>query len=244
MDELELRRRCYAQPTDPDPEFRRLLKEQPAAQRVASAVARFDQRLRFAMNQTPVPDGLAGRILLQVGMERRKRRQRRYALFAVAASLVVALGLNLWQPRPASPGSFGELALNHVYNEIQHLHDAGAVPQATVARLLDRMGGVIDSELGTVRFASLCPTPKGRGLHLVLDGEMGPVTVLYVPGASDGERLQRFADRRFAGVTRVADHGGSLAVIGERGENVEALAERISQQIQWTAALAPGLYRG
>ena len=236
MDELELRRHCYAQPDDSDPAFRRQLDNDPAAGRVARAVARFDQRLRFALNQTQAPEGLDGRIMLRIGMERRQRRQRRIGLFAVAASALLVLGLGLWSGPPG--GSFNNLALNHVYAELGHLEHDGPVSPAQLDRLLADLGGERQGEIGTVRFAAFCPTPKGRGLHLVMDGDMGPVTVLYVPGATLASERQHFDDSRFVGVSLRAASRGSVAVIGEKGEAVEALADTLHENIRWSSTLA------
>lgn len=237
MDELELRRRCYAEPNDPSPEFRAALAEDPRARQLAENMRRFDRNLEAALKQAPVPDGLAGRILLRTGFERRRRRHRRQlGYLALAASVVLAVALTLLPL--GGPRDFPSLALAHVYGEMDHLEERTAVGEQQLRAMLQRVGGELTASIEGLRFAGLCPSPRGTALHLVVDGEMGPVTILYVPGAKldGGEKL--FGDQRFVGLARAQAQGGSLAVIGHPGEPLEQVAARLQQRIRWTEAPA------
>ena len=235
MDELELRRRCYAQPTDTDPEFRAWLKDNPSAQDTARKTAQFDQRLSFALNQTRVPEGLNGRILLGTAMQARKRRRRQvFTGLALAASIVLSTTLVLTPPPSAPPAAVSEMALSHVYGEIAKLESANQViSQTTLQGMFASMGGKLEGSLEQVRFAFMCPTPHGRGLHLIADTEAGRVTVLYLPETDvDAARVQ-FADARFVGYTMPTNGHGTLNVIAENREAVSIMSNRLSAQVQW-----------
>jgi hypothetical protein len=66
-----------------------------------------------------------------------------------------------------------------------------------------------------VRYAGVCDIRRRPGAHLVLAGERGPVTVLLMPDERVSQRTA--ARRRPEGVILPVD-GGSLAIVGSRGE--------------------------
>ncbi len=237
MDELELRRRCLADPRSTDPAFRRELAAHPAMQQAAAQALHLDRALGFALQQPAVPPGLEDRILLRVGLQQNRRR-RRLALFGLAASLLVALSGLLWLA-PQKQG-FAQMALAHVYEEMDHLEHLPSAPvsDTRLAGLLQQLGARLDGPLEAVRFAFICPTPQGPGLHLVADGPDGPVTVLYVPGAQAAPGEQHFADGRFSGLTRALPEGGALALIGNSAASLQALDLRLRQQVRWKARAA------
>lgn len=235
MDELELRRRCYAEPTDTDSEFRAWLASNPAARDTAHKAAQFDQQLRFALSQPPIPEGLGGRILLNTAMHNRRRRQRRLlGGLALAASIVLSATLVLSPPPSSAPLSVSQQALSHVYGEIAKLDSADHVIGQTELRGMFReMGGELRGDLEQVRFAFLCPTPHGRGLHLIADTEAGRVTVLYLPHTeADPQRLE-FADARFTGYTMNTNGTGTLNVIAESAAAVDMMRRKLTQLVTW-----------
>ena len=239
MDELQLRRHCIAAPNDQDAEFLAQLAAQPAAQKVAAQARHFDQRLSLAVNQVPSPDGLAARILFSKGIQLRRRRRRLNIGLAMAASLLLSATLLLW-PKPATQpqSEFAALALQHVYGEIGHLeHAGGTVSDTTVSGLFAQLGGQLDGKLGAalgkVSFAFMCPTPHGRGLHLIADNAAGRVTLLYMPNTPSDENLSEFSDQRFVGLAMRPASGGSLAIIGENQQAVKLMANDLQEHLQW-----------
>ncbi len=238
MDELELRRRTLADPRSADPDFRRELAAHPAMQQAAAQALHLEQALGFALQQPAVPQGLDDRVLLRVAL-RQSRRRRRSALYALAASVLVAMGSLLWlAPQPQD--GFASMALAHVYDEIDHLEHlpASSVTDARLSGLMQRVGAELQGSLEAVRFAFICPTPQGPGLHLIAEGPDGPVTILYVPGAHVAAAEQRFADERFSGLARALPEGGALALIGPSDAALRALDERLREQVRWKGRAA------
>lgn len=84
---------------------------------------------------------------------------------------------------------------------------------------------------GDVSYAGLCHTRKGRGLHLVMHAEQGPVTVFLMPGELI-DKQHRVADERFQGVV-VPYNSGSLAIIGEHPEAVDAVTNQVVNSLSW-----------
>ncbi|MGJ8668223.1 MAG: DUF3379 family protein [Oceanococcus sp.] len=234
MDELEMRRRCIAAPNDPDPAYQEWLNQHPGAKGVALQARHFDERLRFALQDVDIPDGLNGRILLGSSLRTpRRSRQRWLAGFAVAASVLISVGL-WFNPSPSVAGGFQQLALNHVYDEIHHFeHPSGGISDSMVSNLFQQVGGQLKGSLGDIKFAFMCPTPSGEGLHLVADNSAGRVTVLYVPNASKGTQAVAFADERFRGSTLLPAAGGALAIIGENPQAVELMEQALDEAVQW-----------
>lgn len=236
MDELDMRRRCIAAPNDTDPQFLQWLEDQPQARQCQRQARQFDEQLRFALQQVEVPDGLNGRLLLGTGLKARQRIRRRWvAGFAMAASLLLSVGL-LRTPGTA-PADFQQLALNHVYDEMHHLeHASSPVSASLVGSLFEQLGGRLKGSLGEIRFAFMCPTPQGQGLHLIADNAAGRVTVLYVPEADRRTQAVAFADQRFSGRTLLPAPGGALAVIGENPQAVAQMEAALQQAVQWDSA--------
>ena len=75
---------------------------------------------------------------------------------------------------------------------------------------------------------------KRNGVHLVMPGKMGPITVFFMPG--------EMADAEHAGKLDTLQRPdlptswGSIAVVGESGESLDGLGERL-------AAAVPGRSR-
>lgn len=236
MDELELRRRCYAEPSNDSAEFRAWLKDNPAAFETARKAAQFDQQLRFALNHPTTPEGLSGRILLNTAMhQRRRRRNRVFGGLALAASIVLSATLVLTPPS-STPTELevSQMALTHVYEEIAKLDNADhPIGQSELRGMFHEMGGELSGELEQVRFAFLCPTPHGRGLHLIADTDEGRVTVLYLPQTQvDPDRIE-FADARFTGYTMATNGGGTLNVIAENAAAVAMMRKQLKQNVSW-----------
>ena len=77
--------------------------------------------------------------------------------------------------------------------------------------------------------AGLCPVRGELAAHLVVAGEHGPVAVLVMPAAAV-TRAEHVADEWFQGEIVPLAHG-SVAVIGEHGENLGELAARVQQML-------------
>ena len=234
MDELEMRRRAIAAPNDPAPDYQEWLSQHPGAQESVKQARHFDERLRFALQKVDVPEGLNGRIMLCTGLRsQRRNRQRWIAGFAVAASVLLSLGIWL-KPELKTGGDFQQLALNHVYHEMDHLeHPPGGVSSSLVSNLFQQVGGQFKGRIGEVQFAFMCPTPQGDALHLVADNAAGRVTLLYVPDANEDTQALAFADERFSGSTILPSSGGALAIIGENPKAVEMMEQDLKNAVQW-----------
>ena len=186
----------------------------------------FEKDLRNAA-MTPVPEQLASRILLhqRTNVNRQMARQRRW--YAVAASIVLGVAVIIGVEQQITPVSVEQLVIAHINDEPQHLKDQLNVEQAEFDKVLADIGLKVSSSVGRVNYAGGCNIRnKEKGAHLVLQGNKGPVTVLFMPGETVATRTP-IHDERFRGVIFPARYG-SVAVVGEKGELIEAVEQKIN----------------
>jgi Protein of unknown function (DUF3379) len=179
-------------------EFRRLLGSEPHAnaaefaqhraecERCADAAARavaFDRSLLRALN-VAVPAQLAESILLAQATAERRRRTgaRRGAIFALAAALVLAVGVVGMR---AEAKSLSAEAVAHLEKEAVTLKMAAEVPSANVIEAFAQRGLSLRSVPGGISFVGCCPMDKHRTVHMVMPASHpgsgdDPVTVIYV----------------------------------------------------------------
>jgi hypothetical protein len=211
MDLSEFRRRLGADPLAQEPEMRAARRAGPEFEAAAAAAERFEARLRDAA-ALPVPDGLADELA-----RLRTPQPARWWPMALAASLLIAVGAAgfAWKARPAW-SSVEEYVIDHYRHDgaraIAQL-DASAAPP--VDELLTRFRLAADPALADIiGVIKVCPTPNGDGVHLVLNTERGPLTVIYMPGASVTDRARLAFDDVEAMLVEMP--GGAAAIIGPR----------------------------
>ena len=96
----------------------------------------------------------------------------------------------------------------------------GFVANEDIIKIMSRFGASADEELsGRIKFIKYCPTPDGKGVHMVVSTDQGPMTVLYMPETDviDGEIIQ--FDQQHA--LLVSLQHGSAVIIGERSQAIE-----------------------
>ena len=232
MDDLEFRRRCITDPFDQHKDFLLTKQRDPEHTRFAQQRAHFDRSLQVAMERIEVPEGLAARIQLRHSLRQRKLRHRIWVRgVAVAASIVAAIGLVL--VITATPTELQKVVLAHVYNELDHLNDRMDVQMTDLAAVLGKIGHGLRGDLGQVHYAKTCLMRKRDGVHLIVQGKMGPVTVLLMPGEHITRRAT-LTDERFTGVlTPTPD--GSMAILGEQGEILRAIEHKVRSSVRWAS---------
>ena len=108
------------------------------------------------------------------------------------------------------------------------------VSAGRIERVFARFGAELAGDIGQVNFAAECLMRARNGVHLVLPGKMGPITVFYMPGEmTDG--VLPIDSARFAGEI-VPTRWGSIAVVGENGELLEGIGDRLAAAVRWPSA--------
>lgn len=179
MNCLEFRRQLGIDPQSSGTDF---VSHRQECARCAEAAARaleFEAALRRALNVAPSTQ-LAESILLAQATRQQRGRQtwmRRGGLLALAATLVLAVGVGMRVE--ASP--LAAQAVEHLRGEPDALTLSQAVPAESVREAFAKRGIVLRHDVsGEVVFVGCCPMGRHLTVHLVMPGNTGPVTVIYV----------------------------------------------------------------
>jgi len=238
MNCLDFRRRLLADPFANDAD---LLAHEAACADCAPFARELrsqELKLRSLLQDVAPPPGLAERVQLAARAEQRSNLQQRWWL-GVAATLMLAVGVSmvsLWSTSiEREQVGLAQSVLYHIEDEASHLREAQAVSPDRVRSVFARFGAELAGDIGPVNFAAECLMRHRNGVHLVMPGRMGPITVFFMPGETPASVLP-VTSERFAGQV-LPTSWGSIAVVGENGESIEGLGERLANAVRWPEGL-------
>lgn len=182
MDLSEYRRRLASDPQTRDPELRAARLSGAEFEQAAIEAEALDRRLVAALDVT-APEDLLKELYAIPGHSYARRWTGGWAL---AASLLLAFGTATvwWQTR--LPKALPDYVAQHYAHDGVRLQERATRQSGPVTsdEVLAAFGVRIDGPLASqVRLAKFCPTPDGRGAHLVLDTPTGAVQLIYIPAA-------------------------------------------------------------
>ena len=167
-------------------------------------------------------------------MQQRADRRRPFWL-AAAATVMLAVTLSmvsLYANRmDRSHMALAQSVIDHIEDEARYLRTAAAAPQTRVQEVFAHFGATLNGHIGEVVFAAECLMRNRTGIHLILKGRQGPVTVFLMPGEHPG-RVLPVRNARFDGEILPTDWG-AVAVIGKPGERIAPLALRVTRVVRW-----------
>jgi len=221
-------------PLSKDADFRGHARECPDCARAALDALRFEKALHRALvaevpgvgaTEAPGPPSPIFGV--------------RFALFSLPLVLAAIWLAMRGGPGPDSDVDPGAEVIAHIHAEQQYLQVAGTVPWPRLRRLFGLLGADVDPSVGPVSFADRCVIGEREGIHLVLPGERGAVTALFVPSQEiAGER--EVAGPGLAGILLPVGFG-LLAVVGVPGEPLEPVVRRLRAAIRWGGSDSIGL---
>ena len=98
--------------------------------------------------------------------------------------------------------------------------------------LFKDFGMELKGNIGEIMYAKRCFVRNGPGMHLVLSGTKGSVTVLIINGEYVHNRMMIRGTCMDWILTPCSI--GSLAIIGNKDEPLDAVENAISANIRWT----------
>jgi len=231
MDCLQFRRAVGADPQHLEPEARAHAAECPQCAGYLRDMLELDTRVLAAL-RVPVsgPAGGAGETARQRGLAGVPGFDRR-RLLALAASIVagVLIGTLLWVGQPRE--SLAQDLVEHLGHEPQALVATGPADRDVVARVLERGGIRLRPDGELVSYANSCPFRGHVVPHLVVQTDAGPVTVMVLRNEKTDAPVS-FDEQGYAG--RIVPAGpGSIAVIGAAGADLEQVAARVLDAVEW-----------
>jgi len=162
------------------------------------------------------------------------RRITAPAWLAVAATvtIVAVLGFRMLGSELSYPSLADEI-IAHLDHEPYALRITDkAVSDARLARVVPADVATIDTGIGLFTYAQSCVIDGKRVPHLVIQGEYGPVTILLMP-EQKVDTAQRIDGQSINGIILpVGD--GSIAIIGETGEDLERIQNNVKSSVTWS----------
>ncbi len=141
--------------------------------------------MRSLLLDVAPPEGLAGRIKLATRSEQGASTRRRW-WYSAAATVLLTIGVSMVSLMSTSLErgnvALAQSVLNHIEDESAHLREAHPVSDGRLKWVFKRFGAQLVAEIGQVNFAAECLMRKRNGVHLVLPGKVGPITVFFMPG--------------------------------------------------------------
>lgn len=232
MNCLEFRRRLLEDPARDEADFLAHAGQCQSCQAEYQRCQQFEQNLLSAL-QVPPPPTLRDEIIQRHDAEFTTEAPRRRRLLAgLAASLLLGIGIGMKLTLFNGPALEQEV-IGHIAHEMPLLEGQADhwVDPGRLGQLFAELGGELDGQLGRVRHAGRCQVGKGKGLHLVLQGEHGPVTLLMMPEQPVNGVLPLQAGE-LQGVILPLQQG-SVAVVGTIGEPVLHIGEQVRRAVHW-----------
>lgn len=160
-------------------------------------------------------------------------RQRSWMPWALAASILVAVGAAGigWKQSHQWDSVEAYLAEHYSHDGELFLGKAGdTVPGAEVSKIMASLNATAGQQLaGQVKFIKYCPTPNGKGVHMVVSTADGPMTIIFMPNtqAPDGEMVEFGQEHAYV----VNLEHGSAAIIGRKEQPVQSLQALVRSSI-------------
>ncbi len=237
MNCAQYRRSILADPRDANPELRSHRDGCRECLDYTNRLLRFEGRLERAV-RVHIPAGAAGSVVSFRTPASRAASSGRRGWLAMAASvlILVAVAGGLWLAEPHS--SLAADVVAHMAGEPQAWARTDIpVSPPELAQALADARVQLDPKAGMVSYARSCLFRTHHVPHLVVQTEMGPVTVMVLAHESVS-RPERFDEQGYHGVILPIAGHGSLAVLA-RGQNpdpdmLKQVAARVQDALIWT----------
>ena len=158
-----------------------------------------------------------------------RKRARPWSGWALAASVGLVSVLGVWVLRPSD--SLAHDVVKHVQYESNSWTSDEHVTPADVTDTLAQAGVAIDTGSDKVMYAHSCMFHGHVVPHLVVSTPRGRVTVMVLRYENVTRRIS-FHEDGMTGVIIPAPHG-SMAVLMQGDENIEAVAQQMQQSVRW-----------
>lgn len=234
MDELEFRRRVYANPETTDSDVIEAAKQDESKRIFWQEQIQLDKQLKQAL-KVDVPEELVNRLIWQQSADefaRNKRKNRWYLALAASLAFTLGIGATMWYHQPVSIG--GQALAHMQYAELEKAHTQVPVDLNMVNAKLASFGASFNQMLDGVEVANYCHLSTVRSLHLIVETPQGKMSVFILPQRDDMAIPQEFADSHYHGES-IQFNRANVMVVGDKGTDLSKLKEAVKQRIQFTA---------
>lgn len=229
MDFTEFLRHLGADPHSRDPEFLLARQSGPEFQQAAAEAETFETRLGRAVG-LPAPENLLDEIL-EIGSQTVAPRSN-WRTMALAASILIAVGAAgiTWNMNRGWDSVDQYLVEHYSHDGDKLIKKSSSLPATGVQAIFSEFAMEAAPELaGIVSVIKYCPTPDGKGIHMVLNTQEGPVTLIYMPETDVIDRQSLEFDGMQA--LLVGLEKGSAAIIGSDDQSISSLYAVVQDSI-------------
>lgn len=257
MDEIEFRKRVYANPLSPEQELLDAARENPEYQKILDQTQELETDVTKMVTGISVPADLKEKLLAVPSqsatnpeslMQNEAANSSYFQYYAVAATLLLAIGVTfslLFNSGPTTQDiALGDDVLEHLYIDFEEINafsrGAGSnfeiVNASNVSQVLANAGSRLVSndfmDNIPVRVAKPCEIiPAFQSAHLIMEGAQGAVSVIVINNSPVSVEY-RFRDDRFHGVV-VPMGEGNMILVGEENENLNQYKDLFSDNVDW-----------
>ena len=220
MDFTEFRRRLGAEPLGDDPEVQRARESSPEFEQEAREARQFEEKLAHAL-RLPEPDGLIEDLQSLPLSGDARPGPSRWMRMALAASLLLAVSAagitwNMNRGWDSVEAYVADHYRHDGYSMLEQANNATANDVQSMLAALDMEAAPALADIvGVIKY---CPTPDGKGVHMVLNTQDGPVTVIYMPETPVTDRETLHFDNVEAVLVEL--ERGSAAIIGAEQQQI------------------------
>jgi hypothetical protein len=237
MNFSEFRRILGAEPRNQESEFLEARSSDPEFTQAADLAEVFECKLDRAL-ELDTPASLVNDIKA-ISTTTPARSNKLWQQFAIAAGVLMAVGVTgmVWNMNRGWD-SVEDYVVDHFEHDGKKLLVMAEDGRShDLADILARFGIQMTDDLaGSVDYSRICPTPDGKGVHLVINTSQGPVSVLLMPETpvSDGQ------DIHFDGMHArlLSLNTGSAVVIGNDEQELENIFAKVHAVLMPAAASA------
>jgi len=231
MNFSEFKRILGAEPRSGDPELQRARHSSPEFEQAATEAALFETKLDRAVALS-APVGLMEDILAISQQPATQPARKKWLPMALAASVLIAVGAaGLTWNMSRGWDSVEEYVMEHYRHDgDKFINLAVGNPATDIQAVLAKLNVEASPALaGIVGLIKYCPTPDGKGVHMILNTQDGPVTVIYMPDTTVIDRELLAFDGMEAILVKM--HKGSAAIIGPDARRVSSLYATVQSSI-------------
>ncbi len=164
---------------------------------------------------------------------RNKPRLTTPVWLGIAASFAIAavLGVRFLGDQTVYPSLAAEVVAHLDHEPYALTVTDTPVAEHRLVKVVGRSGAEIDTDVGLITYARSCVINGKTIPHLVMQGKRGPITLLLMPDEMIDGAVPLSGKSINGVILPVGD--GSIAIIGEREENLSEIEQRVVDSVTW-----------
>ncbi len=227
----EYRQAVMADPAFDDEHVERCADCRAYRERVFALDRKIEQALSIPVPELVMPELPDIDTGNTVALPQRPRKRLTWLAMAAGVAAAAVLGFRMFGSGLDYPSLEAEI-LAHLDHEPYALRVTDEpVAAARLERVVPADIARLDEGAGLITYAQSCRINGHTVPHLVIQGERGPVTILLMPEERVSEAKEISGENVDGVILPVGE--GSIAIIGERGENLGRIETNVKNSITW-----------